>query len=202
MLSNSNLSAGDAVCEADSTSQRSNQRLRKEFLPLNKKTEGKRGIMKNRSNCYEPHCPSPTCGGRDRVKLYPIRGKPYWLPLEVWVSKKNSEILYRCACCGLVWSQERSKRPGLDARPIAYYDDFQHPWEFVSLKNRYRIREENTSRYWYSFGCQRDAIHSPKKGGVDWSLIITLSPTLSGRRQGGYPAFRRVPFFNESSSDL
>ena len=116
---------------------------------------------------YEPRCPSPTCTGRDRIKLYPIRGKPSWLPLEVWASKKLDEILYKCACCGLVWFQERSKKPGLDARPIGYYDDFQHPWEFVSLQNTYRIREENTSRYWYNFGCQREAIHSPKKGGVD-----------------------------------
>jgi len=120
-----------------------------------------------RMKWYEPRCPSTTCTGGNRIKLYPIRGRPNWLPLEVWVSKKINEILYRCACCGLVWFQDRSKKPGLDARPIGYYDDLQHPWEFLSLKNTYRIREENTSRYWYNFGCQRDTIHSPKRGGVD-----------------------------------
>jgi len=120
-----------------------------------------------RTNWYEPHCPSTTCTGRNRVKLYPIRGKPNWLPLEVWASKRVDEILCRCACCGFVWFQERSKKLGLDARPIGYYDDLQHPWEFVSLRNTYIIREENTSRYWYNFGCQRNAIHSPKRGGVD-----------------------------------
>jgi len=99
--------------------------------------------------------------------LYPIRGKPNWLPLEVWASKKDDEMLYRCAYCGLVWFQERLKRPGLDARPIGYYDDLQHPWEFVSLRDTYTIREQNTSGYWYDVGGQKDAIHSPKRGGVD-----------------------------------
>jgi hypothetical protein len=104
---------------------------------------------------YEAHCPSPTCTGRDRNKLYPIRGKPNWLPLGVWVQKKDDEILYRCAYCGL------------DAKPVGYYDDFQHPWEFVSLKGEYRIREQNTSRYWFNVGSKSGAIHPPKRGGMD-----------------------------------
>jgi len=116
---------------------------------------------------YEPRCPSPTCTGRDRNKLSYVRGKPNWLSLEEWSKKRDGEILYRCAQCGLVWFQERSKRPGLDARPIGYYDDFQHPWEFVSLKDRYEIREQNTSRYWYSVGSQSRVVHPPKMGGVD-----------------------------------
>jgi hypothetical protein len=134
-------------------------------LPRDLAFENREQMLRMKS--YEPHCPSPTCTERDRIKLYPIRGKPNWLPPEVWASKKDDEILYRCACCGLVWFQERSKRPGLDARPIGYYDDPEHPWEFVSARNTDRIREENTSRYWYNVGCQRDAIHSPKRGGVD-----------------------------------
>jgi len=120
-----------------------------------------------RINCYEPHCPSPTCIGKDRNKLYHIWGKPNWLPLEDWAQKKEDEILYRCAYCGLVWFQKRSKRPGFDARPIGYYDDLQHPWEFVSLKDKYKIREQNTSRYWCYAESQRKAVHPPKRGGVD-----------------------------------
>ena len=120
-----------------------------------------------RIRSYEPHCPSPKCTGRNRNKLYQIRGKPNWLPLEGWGQKKDDEILYRCAYCGLVWFQERAKRPGFDARPIGYYDDFQHPWEFVSLKSEYRIREQNTSRYWYDVEHKGGAIHPPMKGGVD-----------------------------------
>lgn len=116
---------------------------------------------------YEPRCPSPTCTGRDRNKLSYVRGKPNWLPLEDWMKKRDDEILYRCIHCGLVWFQERSKRPGLDARPIGYYDDFQHPWEFVSLKDRYKIREQNTSRYWYGVRSQTKAVRPPKLGGVD-----------------------------------
>lgn len=116
---------------------------------------------------YEPRCPSPTCTGGNRNKLSCVRGKPNWLSLEDWTKKKDGEILYRCTTCGLVWFQERSKRPGLDARPIGYYDDFQHPWEFVSLKDRYKIREQNTSLYWYGGGSRVKAVYPPKLGGVD-----------------------------------
>jgi hypothetical protein len=116
---------------------------------------------------YEPQCPSPACTGRIRNKLFYIRGKPNWLPLEDWVKKADDEILYRCAYCGLVWFQERAKRPGLDARAIGYYDDFQHPWEFISLKDNYKIREQNTSRYWHNASSLRKAVHAPKRGGVD-----------------------------------
>jgi hypothetical protein len=116
---------------------------------------------------YEPHCPSPTCTGGNKNKLYHIKGNPNWLPPEVRGPKKEGEILYRCTYCGLIWFQERSKRPGLDAKPVGYYDDLQHPWEFVSLKGKYRIREQNTSRYWHNVGSKREAIHPPKRGGVD-----------------------------------
>jgi len=114
---------------------------------------------------YEPHCPSRTCTGGNKNKLHRINGKPNWLAREVWTKKKGEEILCRCAHCGLVWFQERSKRLGFDARPVGYYDDFEHPWEFVSLKGRYRIREQNTTRYWYNVG--RWVIRAPKWGGVD-----------------------------------
>lgn len=116
---------------------------------------------------YESHCPSPKCIGRNRNKLYHIRAKPNWLPLKVWTKKGDDQILYRCTYCGLVWFQERSKRPGLDAKPIGYYDDFQHPWEFVSLRGTYRIREQNTSRYWYGMCGKGGAVHPPTRGGVD-----------------------------------
>jgi hypothetical protein len=116
---------------------------------------------------YDPHCPSPTCTGGYKYKLYHIKGKPNWLPLEHRVPKKEGQILYRCNYCGLVWFQERSKRPGLDAKPLGYYDNLQHPWEFVSLKRKYRIREQNTSRYWFSVGSKREAMPPPKRGGVD-----------------------------------
>jgi len=114
---------------------------------------------------YEPHCPSRTCTGGHKNKLCRIRGNPKWLTREVWAKEKGGENLCRCAHCGLVWFQESSKRLGLDARPVGYYDDFEHPWEFISLKHRYRIREQNTGRYWYNMG--RKAIRAPRCGGVD-----------------------------------
>jgi hypothetical protein len=114
---------------------------------------------------YEPQCPSRTCTSGRRGKLCRIRGNPTWLPREVWAKKRRGEMLCRCAHCGFVWFQESSKRLGLDARPVGYYDDFEHPWEFVSLKNRYRIRAQNTSRYWYNTGGMR--IRAPRWGGVD-----------------------------------
>jgi len=114
---------------------------------------------------YEPHCPSRTCTGGHKNKLHRIRGDPIWLTREVWAKKKGEESLYRCVHCGLVWFQASSKRLGLDARPVGYYDDFEHPWEFVPLKHSCRVREQNTSRYWHSVG--RKAIRAPALGGVD-----------------------------------
>jgi hypothetical protein len=114
---------------------------------------------------YEPHCPSRTCTGGYRNKLYPIKGNPNWLTREVWDKKKEGETLCRCAHCGLVWFQQRSKRLGLDARPVGYYDDLEHPWEFVSLRHRQGIRKQNTTRYWLDMS--KKAIRSPRRGGID-----------------------------------
>jgi hypothetical protein len=114
---------------------------------------------------YEPHCPSPFCIGGHKNKLCRIRRNPNWLPLKIWAEKEQEELLYRCTSCGLIWFQKRSKRPGFDARPVGYYDDFDHPWEFISLKSGFTIREENTSRYWYVVGTK--AIRPPRYGGVD-----------------------------------
>jgi hypothetical protein len=123
---------------------------------------GKKQMLSKR---YEPHCPSRTCAGGCKNKLHRISGKPNWLNREVWAKKKGEESLCRCGHCGLVWFQESSKRLGLDARPVGYYDDFEHPWEFVSLKHRYRIREQNTSRYWYNM--EKKALRAPRWGGVE-----------------------------------
>jgi hypothetical protein len=123
---------------------------------------GKKQMLSKR---YEPHCPSRTCAGGCKNKLHRISGKPNWLNREVWAKKKGEESLYRCGHCGLVWFQESSKRLGLDARPVGYYDDLEHPWEFVSLKHRYRIREQNTSRYWYNM--EKKALRAPRWGGVE-----------------------------------
>lgn len=116
---------------------------------------------------YEPHCPSPACMGGDKSKLHHIKEKPNWLPPEVWMLRKEDEILYRCSHCGLVWFQETSMRPGLDANPVGYYDDPDHPCEFVSLEAKHRIREQSTSRYWYAMGRKRRALSPPARGGVD-----------------------------------
>ncbi len=131
-----------------------------------RKTEN-RPIKKARTQAkrYEPHCPSRTCMGGRKNKLHRISGNPYWLSREVWAGKKEGESLCRCAHCGFVWFQENSKRIGLDARPVGYYDDVDHPWEFVSLTHRHGIREENTSRYWNAL--ERKAIPPPRHGGVD-----------------------------------
>ncbi len=116
---------------------------------------------------YEPHCPSPTCMGGDKNKLYHMREKPGWLPPEVWNLRKEDEILYRCSHCGLVWFQPTFMRPGLDANPIGYYDDFDYPREFISLEVKHRIREQSTSRYWYGTGRKRSALLPPARGGVE-----------------------------------
>lgn len=123
---------------------------------------------------YEPHCPSRTCTGGQRNKLFHIRGRPNWLPQEVWIKKREEEMVYRCSYCGLVWFQEKLKRRGVDARPVGYYDRFDYPWEFVPLEGQYTIREQNTSRYWYKVGIKRKKMHPPSKGGVDYETYLVI----------------------------
>jgi len=112
---------------------------------------------------YEPHCPSPACAGGDKNKLRHIKGNPGWLPPEVCALRKEDQILYRCSYCGLVWFQEASKRPGIDPYPVGYYDDLDQ----VFLKGNYRIREQNTTFYWYHMGSKRRDPRPPRYGGVD-----------------------------------
>jgi hypothetical protein len=123
---------------------------------------------------YEAHCPSPFCTGGHKNKLRRIRGSANWLPPKIWAKKNEQKPLYRCTSCGLVWFQKRSKRPGFDARPIGYYDNFDHPWEFVSFKGRLTIREQNTSRYWSKVGSKRKTIHPPRRGGVDYGVTLVI----------------------------
>jgi hypothetical protein len=131
---------------------------------------------------YEPHCPSRSCTGGHRNKLFHIKGKPNWLPEEVWIKKREEEIIYRCSYCGLVWFQEKLKRQGIDARPVGYYDGFDYPWEFVPLKAGFTIREQNTSRYWDKVGSKREAMHPPRRGGVDYegNLVIDSEGNVLG----------------------
>ena len=131
---------------------------------------------------YEPHCPSLTCTGGERNKLFRIKGKPNWLPSEVWVKKTEEEIVYRCSYCGLVWFQEKLKRQGVDARPVGYYDGLDYPWEFVPLKGQYAIREQNTSHYWYKVGSDRKAMHPPRRGGVDCGGILVIESVGNASR--------------------
>ncbi len=90
------------------------------------------------------------------------------------MKKGEEEIVCRCRHCGLVWFQEKLKRQGVDARPVGYYDGFDYPWEFVPLKGRYTIREQNTSRYWYSVGSRKEAMHPPRRGGVDSESYLVI----------------------------
>jgi hypothetical protein len=157
-MTHRNTGGNPEVLKMASRMTRHRERPRDESLPIAEKAQ-------MRPKRYEPHCPSRTCTGRDKNKLYRIRGSPPWLTRDVWAKKKGEENLCRCAHCGLVWFQKSSKKLGLDARPVGYYDDFEHPWEFISLKHQYRIRAQNTSRYWYNMG--RKAIRAPRWGGVD-----------------------------------
>ena len=114
---------------------------------------------------YEPYCPSRTCAGGYRNKLHRISGKPNWLAQQLWDKKKEEEILCRCSYCGLVWFQKDSEKLGFGARPVGYYDDFEHPWEFAPLRGRFKIREQNKRSYWHKV--QKKSIRPPRWGGVD-----------------------------------
>lgn len=139
---------------------------------------------------YEPHCPSRTCTGGQKNKLFHIKGKPIWLPPEVWIKKGEKEIVCRCRDCGLVWFQEKLKRPGIDARPVGYYDGFDDPWEFVPLKGPATIREQNTTRYWYNVGSKREGLQPPRRGGVrDGGDLVVDS---EGKVRGSAPSEGRV----------
>ncbi len=129
---------------------------------------------------YEPHCPSRTCTGGTKNKLFRIKGKPIWLPPEVWIKKKEEETVYRCNDCGLVWFQEKLKRQGVDARPVGYYDSLDYPWEFVPLKKRCTIRKENMTRYWYKAGSNKKVMHPPRRGGIDCRGLLIIDSDGNG----------------------
>jgi len=131
---------------------------------------------------YEPHCPSRTCTGGHKNKLFHIKGRPIWLPAEIWIKKREEEIVCRCSYCGLVWFQEKSKRQGVDARPVGHYDGVDDPWEFVPLKGDYTIREQNTTHYWYEVGSKKEVIRPPRRGGVDYgdNLIVDSEGNVLG----------------------
>jgi hypothetical protein len=116
---------------------------------------------------YEPRCPSPACTGGSKKKLQHIKENPNWLPPEVCAPRKEDETIYRCAYCGLVWFQKVWKRPGIDAHPVGYYDNIDHPREYVFLEDNYRIREQNTTPYWCNMGSKGRSPRRPKYGGVD-----------------------------------
>jgi hypothetical protein len=99
--------------------------------------------------------------------LHHIKENPSWLPPEVCALREQDAILYRCDYCGLVWFQEAWKRPGIDAYPVGYYDDLDHPRKYVFLEGNYRIREQNTSPYWYNMGSKGRSPRPPKCGGVE-----------------------------------
>ena len=123
---------------------------------------------------YEPHCPSRTCTGGNRNRLSYVKGKPIWLPPEVWNKKKEQETVCRCSYCGLVWFQEKLKRQGVDARPVGYYERFDYPWDFVPLNGEFTIREQNTTRYWYEVNSKRKAMHPPRRGGVNYGGYLVV----------------------------
>jgi hypothetical protein len=97
---------------------------------------------------YEPHCPAPDCTGGYVNRLKELIAKPDWLPTEILEAKKETEEIYRCNYCGLVWFQESTKQKGFDARPVGFYDDFISPGKFRPISEHYRIRKENTSYYY------------------------------------------------------
>lgn len=97
---------------------------------------------------YQIHCPASDCAGGDGSRLKDVTGKPDWLPPEIFQTKKETEEIYRCNYCGLVWFQESSKQKGFDGRPIGFYNDFISSGKFRPVGKDYRIRQENTSYYW------------------------------------------------------
>jgi hypothetical protein len=104
-------------------------------------------------------------GKKSAHSLLPLQFQPNWLGQQLWAKKKEEEILCGCSDCGLVWFQKRSDKLGFDHRAVGYYDDCEHPWEFVPSKGRFRIPERNTSSYWSNVG--RKSIRPPRWGGVD-----------------------------------
>jgi hypothetical protein len=104
------------------------------------------------------------CTGGHKNKLFHIKGKPNWLPPEVWIKKKRRKLYTDVVTLGWYGSKKNQRnRVLMQGHLVIYYDGFDHPWEFVPLKGQYTIREQNTSRYWYKGGSKREAIHPPRR---------------------------------------
>ena len=97
---------------------------------------------------YEPHCPAVDCSGGHADRLHLTTSEAVHMPPDVAARRKNSESIYVCSYCGLVWFQKATARPGFEARPAGWWDSIQWPWEFHPAGETYRIREQNTRDYW------------------------------------------------------
>ena len=58
---------------------------------------------------YEPHCPSRTCTGGHKNKLFHIKGKPNWLPLEVWIKKRRRKLYTDVVTLGRYGSKKNQR---------------------------------------------------------------------------------------------
>ena len=92
-----------------------------------------------RKKGYEPRCPAVACGA-NRAFLYKVSPEDVAIPAQFLATKDESEVVYHCNYCKLVWIQPKDAPPGLDPRPQGYYDD-RHlgPHMFFPLKRRISI---------------------------------------------------------------
>ena len=98
---------------------------------------------------YVPHCPARDCEGGDESQLYEVRDPgSVGLTPDILRRRAEGDATWRCLHCGFIWFQKASSPPGFEAKPAGYFDHYERPDEFFSVRAGYPIRDKNERWYW------------------------------------------------------
>jgi hypothetical protein len=99
---------------------------------------------------YIPHCPA-NCAGGHIGRLYEVTPEFAKITQEVLSRRGDTNQIYRCGYCGLVWFQKSSRKLGFEPIPAGFFDNFTNPNEFVAVAVDFPIRPQNTREYWDNY---------------------------------------------------
>jgi hypothetical protein len=88
---------------------------------------------------YRPHCPAKDCKGGRAEKLYETTAEATHLPPEISAHIQGTQAVYRCLSCGFVWLQDRASRPGFQAVPLGWWNNFRWPHSFRRVDHDYPV---------------------------------------------------------------
>jgi hypothetical protein len=60
-------------------------------------------------------------------------------------------VTWQCGYCGFIWFQPSGMKPGFEAVPAGWWENFRWPEGFHGVPSNYPIREQNTREYWDAY---------------------------------------------------